>query len=129
MDARKKILVVDDERDFTSMIKLNLEARGGYDVRAENKGANAVAAAKKFKPDLIFLDIIMPDLDGGAVLFQLKSDIMTRDIPVVFLTAIMTESEVVSSDSIVSGYPFLAKPVSVKKLIECIKKYTGNIKG
>jgi len=129
MDAKKKILVVDDEKDFTAMIKLNLGERGNYEVKTENKGADALAAARKFKPDLIFLDIIMPDMDGGAVLFQLKGDIMTRDIPVVFLTAIMTESEVVSSDNIVSGYPFLAKPVSVKKLIECVKKYTSNNKG
>jgi len=120
---KKKILIVDDEKDFTAMIKLNLEQRGNYDVKTESKGTEALATARKFKPDLIFLDIIMPDMDGGKVLFQLKNDIMTKDIPVVFLTAIMTESEVASSDNIISGYPFLAKPVSVKKLIDCVKEH------
>ena len=120
---RKKILIVDDEKDFTAMIKLNLEQRGNYEVKAENKGVDAVATAKKFKPGLIFLDIVMPDMDGGTILFNLKNDIQTRGIPVVFLTAIVTESEVTSSDNIISGYPFLAKPVSVKKLLEYVKQY------
>ena len=119
---RKKILIVDDEKDFTDMIKLNLEATGLFEVRAQNKGSMAVETVKEFKPDLILLDIIMPDSDGGDICFQLRADEKTRYIPVVFLTAVVTDREVNQYDSFIGGHPFIAKPVTVAKLIECIKK-------
>lgn len=122
---KKRILVIDDEKDFADMVKLNLESTGNYEVRTENKGRNALAAAREFKPNLIFLDIIMADMDGGAVRFNLKGDADTTDIPVVFLTAIVTDSEVDDRGNMIGGYPFLAKPVSVDKLIECINKNLG----
>ena len=104
------------------MIKLNLEDADEYEVRVENEASKAVAAAKTFRPDLIFLDIIMPELDGGEILSRLKNDVYTRDIPVVFLTAIVAEDENVLIGSGISGYPFLSKPVSVVRLIDCIKR-------
>lgn len=122
---KKKILIVDDEVDFTDMVKMNLEMAGGYNVKVENKGASALLAAKKFKPDLIFLDIIMPDMDGGAVLFGLRNDKEVKDVPVVFLTAIVSGSESGSLDNSISGQPFLAKPVTVSQIIECISRTLG----
>ena len=119
---RINVLIIDDEKSFTDMVKLNLEIAGEYAVKVENSGKNALATAKKFKPDLIFLDIIMPDMDGGEVLAKLKQDVYTRDIPVVFLTAIVAEDEADKVGSGISGYPFLSKPVSVTQLIDCIKK-------
>lgn len=65
----------------------------------------------------------MPDMDGGAVLFNLRNDMETRDIPVVFLTAIVGESDRGDLDNIISGRPFLAKPVTASELIACIVKY------
>lgn len=124
MAEKKRILIVDDEKNFTDMVKLNLIATGEFDVKTENNGAGALVAAKIFKPDLIFLDVIMPDVDGGTVLEQLKDDIYTRDIPVVFLTAIVAEGEATTIGGIISGYPLLSKPVSVVKLIGAIKRYT-----
>lgn len=121
-EKTKKIMIIDDEKDFADMVKLNLADTGEYQVKVETRGANALAAVKKFKPDLIFLDIMMPDLDGGTVFYNLRNDRATRDIPVVFLTAIVNEDEVRSVGSVISGRPFLAKPISTDKLIECIKK-------
>lgn len=114
----KKILIVDDERDFTELIKLNLERTHLYDVMTENSPHRAVNTAKKFKPNLIFLDIMMPNIDGGAVLFNLKNDPQLKDVPVVFLTAIVSEDE---ADTI-SGYPTVSKPVSMHQLLDVIKK-------
>ena len=122
MADKKKILVIDDEKNFTDMVKLNLDLTDEYDVKTENKSLNALAAAKEFDPDLIFLDIIMPDMDGGEVLAQLKEDVYTRDIPVVFLTAIVAADEANTIGGIISGYPALSKPVSVTKLIDAIKR-------
>lgn len=119
---RGRILIIDDEKDFTDAVKLNLEDSGAYEVMTENKGVNALAAAKSFRPDLILLDIIMPDIDGGAVLTKLKEDPATTAIPVVFLTAIVTESEVNLKDSFIGGHPFIAKPVTTRQLVECIEK-------
>jgi len=118
--AKRKILIVDDEKDFTDMIKLNLELTGKYDVKVENKGRDALAAARQLRPDLIFLDIIMPDMDGGAVLFNLRNDRETRDIPVVFLTAIVGKSDRGDLGNAISDRPFLAKPVTASELMECI---------
>ena len=122
MAEKKRILIIDDERSFTDMIKLNLEDTRDYEVKGENEASKGVIAAKSFKPDLIFLDVIMPDMDGGAVLGKLREDAETRDIPVVFLTAIVAEDEADSLKAGISGYPVLSKPVSVTKLIACINK-------
>jgi len=121
MARKKRILIVDDEKNFADMIKINLEDTEEYEVQTENEGRRALAAAKAFKPDLIFLDIIMPDMDGGEVLSQLRDDPYTRDTPVVFLTAIVTEGESGSLGEGISGYPFLSKPVSLAKLIDTIQ--------
>lgn len=66
-NKEKKILIVDDEEDFTKLIKLNLERTGEYEVEIENGGLRGLAAAREFKPDLILLDILMPDMEGGEV--------------------------------------------------------------
>lgn len=122
---KKKILIIDDEKDFTEMIKLNLEETGTYEVRTEDKGLNALSVARSFKPDLILLDIIIKDLDGGSIRHQLKTDEATKNIPIVFLTATVSASKVPPEDDMIGGYTFLAKPVSTARLIECIKSKIG----
>ncbi len=120
---KKKILVVDDEESFAQMVKLNLEETGKYEVMVETKGKEAILTAKRFKPDLIFLDIVMPDVDGGEIVQKMKSDEDLKDTPVVFLTALVTEKEVKSQEGVIAGRPFLAKPVTTQQLIEYIEKY------
>jgi len=120
---KKKILIVDDEVNFTKMVKLNLEETGQYEVMVENNSSNAFGDAKEFKPDLILLDIMMPGMDGGDVASQLKSDNTLKNIPVVFLTAIIKEDEIDSHDGSIGGHPFIAKPVSTEDLIKYIEKY------
>ncbi len=71
---KKRILVVDDEAALTRMVKMNLERTGNYEVRTENQGAKAVAAAREFMPNLIFLDVMMPDMSGDEVSQQLRDD-------------------------------------------------------
>lgn len=104
------------------MVKLNLEDTGEYEVRTETKGTRVLGVAQEFKPDLILLDIVMPDLDGGEVAHRIKSDENLKDISIVFLTAIATQDEVASHDGIIGGHPFIAKPATTEELVECIEK-------
>ncbi len=121
MEVKKKILIVDDEESFGKLVKLNLEETGEYEVRAETKGMRAVPVAREFKPDFILLDVVMPDMDGGDVAQQLKTDKELKDIPVGFLTALVSEYEVTAKGDRIAGYPFIAKPVTVGQLISFIK--------
>lgn len=125
MDA-KKILIIDDEENFAAMVKMNLEEVGGYNVLTESKGLRAVSTVRQFKPDMIFLDIIMPDLSGVDIFAELKQDPVLSKIPVVFLTAIVSDKEVENKRGLIGGRPFLAKPVTTEKLIECIHLTLGD---
>ncbi|MFA5114730.1 MAG: response regulator [Candidatus Omnitrophota bacterium] len=123
---KKRILLIDDEENFTKLVKFNLEGTGRYEVRTENTGSRGLAVAKEFKPDLVLLDVMMPEIDGGEVCYQLDSDEETNDIPVVFLTAAVDKQEVENSSGVIGGRSFIAKPVSLEKLVEFIEK---NIRG
>ncbi len=120
---KKKILLVDDNPDITRTLGLLLEATGKYEVREENQGLKAFDAARKFRPDLVFLDIMMPDLEGNEIAAQLEKDEDLKQVKIVFLTAIVTKGEVMAgSVTNISGHPVLAKPVKSKELIRCIEE-------
>jgi len=123
---KKKILLVDDNPDVTRTISLILEATGKYVIREENRGQRALETARDFKPDLIFLDFMMPDIDGNEVAAQLEEDDELKHIKIVFLTAIVTKGEVESgSVDNISGYTVLAKPVKTNELVSCIEDLLG----
>lgn len=83
----KKILIIDDEEDFCFFVKKNLEAISNYEIIVANKGKKGIQIARKEKPDLILLDIMMPGIDGFEVLKRLKANEKTQDISVIMLTA------------------------------------------
>ena len=121
--AKKKILLVDDEKSFTHLLKLNLEETGNYEVRVENWAEDALNAAKEFRPDLILLDIIMPRLPGGNVAALIKETAELRDTPIVFLTAAVRKHQVEENDGIICDFPCIAKPATVEMVIEAIEKH------
>ncbi len=118
----RRILAIDDEPSVTRMIKLNLEKTGVYEVQTANQPKSALAVAKKFQPDLILLDVIMPDMDGGDVEAQMRSDPGLRNVPIVYLTAIVSKQEAETKRLASGGNRFLAKPVSLKELLRCIRE-------
>ena len=120
---KKRILLVDDEKSFTNLLKLNLEETGNYEVRVENWAEDAINAAKEFKPDLILLDIIMPRMPGGNVAAQIKEEPALKNTPIVFLTAAVRKHQVEENDGIICDLPCLAKPASVEAVIEMIEKH------
>jgi DNA-binding response OmpR family regulator len=123
LEEKKRILIVDDEVSFARMVKLNLEKTGAFDVRTENKATYALAAAREFKPDLIILDVIMPNMDGGDVSNQFKRDRQLRDTPIIFLTATVSKREAGEGGLNSGGALFLAKPVSVETLVARINEH------
>src|SRR3990167_6492552 len=123
--AVKKILIVDDEAGFARLLKLNLEETGKFEVQTENKGSHALNAARSFKPDLILLDIIMPDMDGSEVANRLKSDPATGNIPILFLTALVKNKEVETTSGTIGGHIFLAKPITTDELVKNIETVLG----
>jgi len=124
--GKTKILVVDDEERFTKMVKLNLEQTGDYEIRTENLATNALNAAREFKPDLIILDIMMPDISGDVIAQQLLDDEELNDIKIVFLTALVTKGEIKAKGSEIAGRTFIAKPVKIDELITCIEEQLKN---
>jgi CheY-like chemotaxis protein len=120
--SQKRVFIVDDESGFTRLIKLTLEKSGRFVVREENDGTKAWLAAREFEPDIIFLDIVMPRIDGGEVAQKIRSDPKLAHVPIVFLTAIVSEKE---GGQTIGGFPFVAKPVSLQALTKCIEEQLG----
>lgn len=118
---KKRILLVDDEPSVTRLLKLTLEQSGNYEVRELNAGAKVVETARDFKPDLVLLDVMLPDLDGGEVAAAMKNDSKLKKTPIVFLTAAVNEAEVKANKGKIGGFPFIAKPLHVKNVIEAIE--------
>jgi len=115
---KQKILIADDERDIVDFIKYNLD-KEGYSVLTAKNGTEALQLSKK-NPDLILLDIMMPEMDGFEVVRALKKNPATAQIPVIFLTAKSSEvDEVVGLE--LGADDYITKPVSIPKLIARIK--------
>ena len=109
MKERRRILIVDNDHNTTHLVKVLLERSGHYRVLEENDGTKAHQSARNFRPDLILLDVIMPETDGGEVAAQIEADPELHHTPIVFLTALVTEprQRVVS---ISKGIHFLQSP-------------------
>ena len=90
--GRKNILIVDDEKDVLSVLEKGLTAEG-YSVITASSGNDAVGLAKSRRPDLIILDVLLPDMDSSEVNRKLKEDPETKDIPVIFLTGMFPRRE------------------------------------
>lgn len=119
---KKRIFVIDDESDFTHLMKACLEADGYYHVGEQNDAASAVDAARVFDPDLILLDIMMPHLDGSEVAAHMRSDPVLRDVPVVFMTALVGATEAPAGTYTSGGHTFLPKSIAIERLIDCIEQ-------
>ena len=124
---KRKILIVDDEPGFTKIVKMTMEASGAYEVRELNDPALAVEVARQFFPDIILLDITMPELDGGDVISLLRADPVLKKIPVLFVTATVRKSEVNANNGLIGGEFFVAKPVSAEVLIRIIEEHIAPI--
>lgn len=122
--SKKKILIIDDDKNFTQLLKVHLEIQREYQVLVENKANNAIYTARRFKPDLILLDILMPKVDGFGVLKALKKDAQTMSIPVVMLTSVDSEHAKIKAMEQYSEYYITKSAITeeLKKKIDEILK-------
>ena len=104
------------------MMKLVLEQTGIYEVFCENNARQAIATAHTFQPDLILLDVVMPEMDGGDVAALLQADPVLKSVPIVFLTALVGTREPSTGSLKQSGYHFLSKLASDADLLRCIEE-------
>jgi len=121
---KKRVLIVDDDLACARILKTGLERTGTYEVRAEHRATHAMPAAREFGPDMILLDVCMIDGDGGDVAFALRNDKQLQNIPIVFLTSIVSENEAQNGNAQRGSFPFLAKPARLERVIACIEKHT-----
>ena len=120
---KKKILAVDDEPSVLTLLEKRLTA-SGYEVFTTTKGKDAIEIAKREKPSLVILDILMPDMDGSETAAILHEDPATKDIPILFLTCLFTKREESIEGHEVGHNFFLAKPYDPKELLAEIEKLT-----
>ncbi len=91
--AHKRILIIDDEEAIQIVVQFGLEMAAGWDVMAASSGQEGIQRAKLDRPDMILLDVMMPEMDGLATFRALQQQPETRSIPVIFLTAKAQASE------------------------------------
>lgn len=120
MIKKKRILVVDDEKDLVTELTIRLEA-SGWEVLVAFDGQEGLEKAKKEKPDLLLLDVVMPKLNGYEVCLELKKDPQTKLIPILLLTA--KDDEDWNKKSGADDH--VLKPYATKLLLEKIKEFLG----
>ena len=121
VEEKWRILLVDNDRESTHVVKILLERTGRYLVFEENDATKAHQSARNFRPDVILLDIVMPETDGGEVAAQIQADPDLQRTPIIFLTALVTKAEAKTGLRI-QGHPFLAKPISIPELVKGIEE-------
>jgi two-component system alkaline phosphatase synthesis response regulator PhoP len=118
----KKILIVEDEQDVLKVLAKTL-ATEGYSIITADNGSDAIKLAKSEHPDLIVLDILLPDMDGDDVSMILKENFETQNIPIIYLTGVFPKREEEEKyGRIVGGHVLIAKPYSLEELLVHMEK-------
>ncbi|MCK4553410.1 response regulator [Candidatus Parcubacteria bacterium] len=119
---KKKVLLVEDDKTISLMYKIKIET-GGFEVLTADNGADGLKLAKKQKPDIIMLDVILPQLDGFSVLEELKKDASTKNIPVVMLTNLGTEEDKEKGEKLGAADYLVKASLTPAQVEEKIKQY------
>lgn len=122
MGQRKRILYIEDEADLQWLVKHILESVGGFEVMVCGSGAEGLRSMEDFAPDLVLLDVMMPEMDGFSVLRALRARAESAAVPVVFLTARTQEGDeyrALGADGVI------AKPFEPSLLLEQVRAHTG----
>ena len=126
-NANKRILCIEDEAEMIDLIRLILSRRG-YEVQGANGGKEGIDLVRQEKPDLVLLDLMMPDMDGWEVYQQMKADEATRDIPVIVVTAKAQSIDKVLGLHIAKVDDYIAKPFSPQELLTSVEEVLGRKK-
>lgn len=114
--------MVDDEPPLLKLIKRMLEARGTYAVRGISDPKEATKVASQFKPDVILMDLMMPDADGSEVALRIRALPEMRDIPIIFFTSLIAPDEAAVTKGKIHNDLFVSKTSDVDVLVAGIQK-------
>jgi two-component system alkaline phosphatase synthesis response regulator PhoP len=117
----KIILIVDDEEDVLTVLSIRLQ-KAGYDIFTAKTGPAGLDLAKKICPDLILLDLLLPDMRGEEVCKRIKADSKLKTIPIIFITASQT-NDVMQKLKNSGAQEYIIKPFEPNELIAVVKKY------
>jgi CheY-like chemotaxis protein len=120
---RKSIVIIDDEKDILGSLSSYLE-RYGYSVEAVDNGQDGLKAVCDRKPDLVILDLVLPDIDGSDIAARLQQDPLTSRIPIIFLTCIVRKSEQPKPGR-VGKRCVVAKPCSPAEILVRVRDIIG----
>ena len=118
----KRILIVDDEADYSFLLKRNLETIGHFEVTVCRDPLEAVAYVARLKPDLLLLDVLMPGKGGEDVASDLQANPDLASIPIIFLTSLVRPDETSKLPQLIGGRHFVPKQVNITKLVEVMNQ-------
>ena len=117
---KKRILCIEDDEDMVDLIRLILTRRG-FEVLGASRGASGLEIIRKEKPDLVLLDLMIPEMDGWEVYQQIKSDEATQNTPVIVVTAKAQSIDRVLGLHIAKVDDYISKPFSPQELLDSIE--------
>lgn len=123
-ESVRRAVYIEDEPEMIDLVRLIL-ARKRYDVIGANGGRAGLDMVRKILPDVILLDLMMPDMDGWEVYHQLKADEATRDIPVIVITAKAQNIDKVLALHIAKVDDYIPKPFTPQELVDSLNKVLG----
>jgi two-component system, OmpR family, response regulator len=115
--GKRKVLIVDDDEELVELIKDAFERDGRFDIRTANNGFDAGMLVKEFRPDLVILDVMLPDINGREVCVRVRSDKTLDEVKIICISG-MIEMDKVSDLREAGANDFIQKPFSVDKLME-----------
>ncbi|MEX0787784.1 MAG: response regulator [Anaerolineales bacterium] len=124
-EAEKRVVCIEDEPEMIDLVRLIL-GRKGFHVIGANGGIEGIEAVRRERPDLVLLDLMMPDMDGWEVYQQMKADPDLRAIPVVVVTAKAQSIDKVLGLHIAKVDDYITKPFGPQELLESVEKILGN---
>ncbi len=125
--SKRTIMVVDDHPDVVDILRITLESKG-FNVRCAYSGKDLFAGLEELKPDLIILDIMMPEMDGLKVLTRLRKNSDTASIPIILLTAMVQQENIIEGYKTGADY-YISKPFTPTQVLEGINLMLGGDQG
>jgi len=122
--GKRKMLIVDDDPDLVELIRDVLERDGRFEVRSVNNGFDAGMMVKEYHPDLIVLDIMLPDINGKEVCQRVRSDSAMNDVKIICISG-MVEDEKIAELRDSGANDFIRKPFDAEKLVERVCYHLG----
>jgi len=127
--SKRRVLVVDDDVNLSRLAGMILENSDQYEVMIVNESVRALPAALQFRPDLMLLDVDMPGKDGGDLAREAATDSRLRDIPILFLTGLVSPDEASAGPLERGGMTFLSKPAEPALLLATVGRLAPPVLG